>query len=191
MLKIGPVPQLLAHVSIEGWSDLGNGAIHPFFNPAQLLVIIGLALLIGRQVPFRAKWPLIGAAISSAIGLALTLGTFSLPYPTPVITGIALCLGMLIALAWEVPEKLALLLAIIAGLALGLDSGRESGGLWPIGQSLLGTFASVNFLLLYLSFASSNATGRPWAVTGIRILGSWLVAIALMVLAFALKGKGA
>jgi len=182
---------LLGHVAVEGWSDIANGAIHPFFNPAQIVVLLGLALLLGRQIPLRVKGPLIVLAASSAIGLGLTLAGFSLGAPIPVLTGIALFLGMLTAIGYGVPDAVILLLCVAAGVSLGLDSGVEKGEPVTIAKVMAGTWISLNLTILYLTLATSNATGKPWAVTGIRILGSWIVAISLLVLAFALRSNGA
>lgn len=185
-----PFP-LLGHVAVEGWSDIANGFIHPFFNPAQVLVLLGLALLLGRQVPLKVQNPLIALAASSALALVLTLKGFSIGAPVPVLTGIAFCIGLLIALGYNLPSWLILSLSVASGIAIGLDSGVETKESIVIAKSITGTWISINLTVLYLALASSNATGKPWAVTGVRIVGSWIVAISLLVLAFALRGKGA
>ena len=42
-------------------------------------------------------------------------------------------------------------------------------------------------LVINTGFYISLGLQKPWLKIGVRIIGSWLVAISLMVLAFALK----
>lgn len=179
-----------AHVAVEGWSDLANGAIHPLVNPAQMLVVAGLALLLGAQVPLRVKRPLVVFASTAAIALGLTPAGISGEVWQPVLCAIALCLGGVVALGRPVPPLLVDGFCLIAAVALGLDSGVETAGWVAVLKTLVGTLFGLILLTFYTALASSNATGKPWAVAGVRILGSWIVAISLMVLAFSLTGKG-
>lgn len=181
------IAKTLAHVAIEGWSDIANGAIHPIVNPAQMLVVVGMALLIGRQDPLQIRRPMQVFAISVAMALGLTAADISGAVWPPILIGISLCLGMLVALGRPMPPKAVLGMCALSATALGLDSGAESGGWSGTLQTLLGTWLSLCLLVLYLALATSNATGKPWAVTALRIVGSWLVAIALMMLAFSMR----
>ena len=185
-----PIPEILGHVAVEGWSDFANGAIHPVVNPAQLLVVAGLALLVGRQEPLRIKRPMLAFAIPSAIALGLTAAGIGGELPQPVLCAIALCLGLLVAIGKALPQIVVTGLCTLAAVAISLDSGVENGGWSSVLQTLVGTWLSLCLLVLYVSLATSNATGKPWAEIAVRILGSWLVAIALMVLAFSLRGAG-
>lgn len=181
------IPETLAHVAIEGWSDFANGAIHPLVNPAQVLVVIGIALLIGRQDPLRIRGPILVFAITAVIALALTAAGIGGSIWQPVLTGTALCLGLLIAIGRPVPPMVVMGFCALSAAALSLDSGVESGSWSAKLQVLTGTWFSTCLMVLYLSLASSNATGKLWAVTAVRIGGSWLVATALMVLAFSMR----
>ena len=48
-------PVAHGHMLVEGASDMGNGLLHPFFTPAHGLLLVGLALLLGQQLPFSMK----------------------------------------------------------------------------------------------------------------------------------------
>ncbi len=184
---MGTFPKTLSHVAVEGWSDFANGAIHPVVNPAQLLVVTGLALLVGRQEPLRIRGPLQVFAISAAAALGLTVAGVGGAVYQPVLIAIALCLGLSVAIGKAMRPLAVTCLCSLSAVALGLDSGVESGGWAGKLQTLFGTWLSLCLLVLYVALATSNATGKPWAVAAVRIAGSWLVAISLMVLAFALK----
>jgi succinate dehydrogenase/fumarate reductase cytochrome b subunit len=73
-------------------------------------------------------------------------------------------------------------------LILGFDSEVETGTVFTIAQTLTGTWLCLILLTGYVTLASSNAAGKPIAMNAIRILGSWIVAIALLMLAFSLRG---
>ena len=178
---------VIGHVAVEGWSDIANGAIHPLFNPAQILVVLGLALLLGRQQPLRVRRPMWVFMSAVAIALGLTLAGASLGAPVPVLTGLSLCLGTLIAIGWQIPDNAIYPICLVAGVSLGLDSGVESGGAVAIAKTFTGTWLGLGVLVAYVALASSNASGKKWAETGVRVIGSWIVAISLLVLAFSLK----
>lgn len=181
---------VLAHVPIEGWGDFANGAIHPVLNPGHALIIIGLALLLGQQVPLKVKTPMLFFAPGSAVALALSAtGWIGGNWP-PVMMVLSLALGAMVAIARSPRPHVVYALCLIAAMLLGLDSEVESGELPAIIQTLAGTWLALNLLLLYIALASSNAAGKPIAANAVRILGSWIVAIALLVLAFEIRGSG-
>lgn len=183
------LPDKLAHVAIDGWGDFANGAIHPLVNPAQALVFIGLALLIGRQDPLRFKIPILVFSSSLALALALTAASLTGIVWQPFLTGTALCLGLLVAIGKPTPPFLLTCLCALSAILLGLDSGIEGEGRdWISNMQILGgTWLSLCIIVAYISLASSNATGKPWAMTVVKVIGSWLVAIALMALAFSVR----
>jgi len=183
-----PFNPALAHVPVEGWGDFANGALHPLLNPRHLLVLVGLALLLGQQVPLKVKTPMLFFAAAAAVSLALTVTGFVPEIPPPVIAAIALCLGALVAIARQ-PHPLAIhALCAVAGFILGLDSEVGTRDAFAVVQTLVGTWLCMNLLTGYITLASSNAAGKPIAANGIRILGSWIVAISLLTLAFSLRG---
>lgn len=183
-----PFPSALAHVPIEGWGDFANGAVHPLLNPAHLLVLVGLALLLGQQVPLKVKTPMLFFASAVAVSLGLTVTGFLPKIPSPVIVAIALLLGALVAIVRAPHPHVIHALCAVTGFILGVDSEVETGGAFAVAQTLVGTWLCLILLTGYITLASSNAAGKPIAANAIRILGSWIVAIALLMLAFSLRG---
>ncbi len=78
--------------------------------------------------------------------------------------------------------------AVIAGLALGLDSGPGPGvAAWPAGKTLFATWVSLFVWAVNVAFYSARLPALQWVQTGVRVVGSWIVAIAFLMLAFALR----
>lgn len=178
----------LAHMVFKGIGEIGNGAVHPFVTPPHLLIILALALLIGQRQPLTLKWPLIALASASAIALALTTtGWLPAALPQPLIIAIALAIATLVAIGRQLPTWIYPLCAALAALAIGLDSAVAPDDSFATLKTLLGTWLALTLATPYLAIATSNAVGKPWAQIAVRIAASWIIAIALMVLAFALK----
>lgn len=176
-----------AHMAVEGAGEIINGALHPLMSPAHVLVLFGLALLLGQQVPLDLKTPLRVFMPASAIALLLiTTGRIASVYP-PVLIGIALCIGILVGLEIQLPRLARGALCAAAAIGIGLDSAVESGPAVAVAKTLLGTWLGVNALVVYIAICASNGADKKWARAGIRVAGSWIIAIALMVLAFSLR----
>jgi hydrogenase/urease accessory protein HupE len=183
-----PFLSALAHVPIEGWGDFANGLLHPLVSPAQLLVIAGLALLLGQQVPLKVKMPMLFFGTAAAVSLVMRAAGFFPEIPPPILAVVALGLGALVTLARQPHAHVIHCLCAVVGLILGFDSEVETGTVFTIAQTLTGTWLCLILLTGYVTLASSNAAGKPIAMNAIRILGSWIVAIALLMLAFSLRG---
>ena len=106
----------------------------------------------------------------------------------PILITLGLCVGGLVALAAPLPTWVRLAACAAAGLVLGSDSGTDSGikGL-AMAKMLLATWVSLLFCVGDIAFYSSRLPPYQWVQTGIRVVGSWIVAVALLMLAFALR----
>lgn len=179
--------ELQAHLAVEGLNEVGNGMLHPLVTPAHVLILLGLGLLLGRRVPLELKLPLICFGTAAAITLLLTTGAwFHEIHPAlPILT--SLILGAFVAAGRALPRNVILTLCITAAIMIGLDSAPESLSWLPALKTIAGTWIAVIVLLGYIALSASNGSGKPWVTIAIRILGSWIFAISLLVLAFALK----
>ncbi len=176
-----------AHLTVEGVGDVANGALHPWMSPAHLLVMVGLGLLLGQQVPLDLKTPMRVFAPVSALALLFTLaGNVSGVYQ-PVLIGIALVAAILVGLEIKLPRLAGGALCVAAACAVGLDSAVDTGSTLSVLKTLAGTWLSLNIAVFYIAVCASNAVEYHWSRVGIRVLGSWIIAIALMVLAFSLR----
>ena len=73
-------------------------------------------------------------------------------------------------------------------LTLGLDSGVDAGMSGAAAAKMLAaTEVSLLLCVVNVAFYVSLLPPVRWVQTAARIIGSWIVAIALLMLAFALK----
>jgi urease accessory protein len=162
---------------------LFTGLLHPLIVPAHVLAIAALALLIGQQ-----NWGR-GAPLAYAVAVLIGLGAIAMAYVPKFIEETLLALaaiaGLLVVLARPLPQGPGVLLAAAIGLSLALDSPPEALALMQANLTLLGTALGALLLLLVLLQGTARLR-HHWQRIGARILGSWIAAIAILVLALRL-----
>jgi len=177
-----------AHMSLPGANEIMNGFLHPLIVPSHVLILLGLGIALGQHQPLKLR-PLVVFAIVAAVALGSTLTGWIANVPPVVLSSLALAVGGVVALGRPLPAVLIYPLVGSAAVAMGLDSGPESlpllGGL----KSVLGTWVSLSAWLATIAFWTSQGVeqNKPWLTVGLRVAGSWIFAISLLVLAFALK----
>jgi len=176
----------LAHSAVPGIGGFYNGLLHPLVVPAHLLVLIALGLWLGQQ-----ELPRIEAALL-AFGLLLLAGLAFSRFAAPggvqmsLLLACALATGLLVAAARPLPRTAAAALAGLIAVLLGLDSAPEGSGTRAQVIALAGVAIGAHLLLLNVVALTSYAR-RPWLKVGVRVLGSWSAASALLVLALAIR----
>jgi urease accessory protein len=98
-----------------------------------------------------------------------------------VLLAVAVALGAMVAAAWS-SKPLVWLLAAIAGAALALDSPPQAVTITEAYATLAGTTAGACAMLVVVSAVAAHADA-DWQRLGVRILGSWIAASAILVLA--------
>ena len=175
-----------AHSAIEGLEGFGAGLLHPLSSPAHLLILIALGLLTGQRKPLDLKTLFAVFAPCLALALLLTMtGAITGAYQ-PILVGLDLCAATPVALEMPIPPLGCRALFAGAALAIGFDSGPEKGTVAVVIKTLLGTWLMVVFLLFDVAYYTSLATRNHWPKVGVRIVGSWIIAISLLMLALSL-----
>lgn len=176
----------LAHSPIPGIGGFYNGLLHPLLVPAHLLALVALGLWLGQQALPRIQGALLSFSLLLLAGLVLA--GFAPPGggQTSLLLACALGLGLLVATASPLPRYAAAAVAGVVALLVGLDSAPEAGGMRARLIVLAGVGLGVHLLLLNVVALTSYAQ-KPWLKVGVRVLGSWSAASALMVLALALR----
>jgi urease accessory protein len=172
----------LAHAPFVGVEGFYGGLLHPLLVPAHAMAILALGLLISRHASRQRNALSLVFAVGLAAGLAaIAAGSGPTPAGDVVIGAAGLC-GLLVALARPWPPVIGGCLAAAAGAAIGLDSPPEVISLRTATVMLIGTgLGGVIFLALIVEGAS--ALTRDWQRIGMRVVGSWIAASAILVLA--------
>ena len=161
------------------------GGVAQFFVPTHLLAVVALGLLAGHPA---ARFPAFLLAMF-AIGLAAgSVAVASAIRETPaalVLLAQAACIAGLVLIEIAPPSWIAALLAVAVGAALPLNAPPHEitipaavAAQIGLAVAALATFALVTFVVLKAE--------RPWQRIGVRIVGSWIAASAILVLALRL-----
>lgn len=180
-----PMDAATAHAPFEGAGSFFGGVLHPLFVPAHALAIMGTGLLVGQQMP-RWRWPAPASYVAGlAVGFAAMMSAVAPVAAADSLLASVAIAGALIALARPLPELLGCALAFAAGVVLALDSPSEVISVREADVILIGTFCGATMLLLAV-VELAVMFRRDWQRIGVRILGSWIAASAVMVLALRL-----
>ena len=176
----------LAHSPVPGIGGFYNGLLHPFVVPAHLLALIALGLWLGQQALPQVERALLAFSLLLLTGLALAAFAPAGGGQIPLLLACALAVGLLVAAARPLPRSATTGVAGLVGLLIGLDSAPAAAGTGAQALILAGVAVGVHLLLLNLVALTSYAQ-QPWLKVGVRVLGSWSAASALLVLALALR----
>lgn len=151
--------------------------------PLHVMAVLSLGLLIGQQGWSRAVPAAYAAAVLVGLGaIALAAAPDFAEESLLVATALA---GLLLALARSWPAGVGMALGVVVGLLLALDSPPQALALREANLELAGTAAGFT-LALWAVAAFSVRLHRDWQRLGARILGSWIAASAVLVLALRL-----
>ncbi len=169
-----------AHSPIVGVGGFYGGLLHPLLVPAHALSLLALGLFIGRQESRRGPTIIFAAALIAGLGaVALAVG------PTPageILLADTAVVGALVALAFVPPRPVGWLAAAVTGAALGLDSPPEEISIELATIVLIGTGLGA-CMALALVIGLTSYLRRDWQRLAVRIIGSWIAASAMLVLA--------
>jgi urease accessory protein len=180
-----------AHMTAPGMGDFISGVLHPWMTPTHLLILLALGLGLGQHVPLRIGMPLKVFVPLAALALALTITGWITVVPPPILIAIALAAAVVVVLEVRLPVIANALLLAAAAFAIGSDSGVEKGTPFTVFKTLLGTWVSLSIGLVNIGYYVSLAAERKkqWISIGIRVVASWILAVALLMLAFSLRQR--
>ncbi|HXW07801.1 MAG TPA: HupE/UreJ family protein [Vicinamibacterales bacterium] len=180
-------PPLFAHLVTSGLGPIYDGIAHVFVTFEDLIPIVAIGFLAGQNGPRAARTALLVITVTwfafGAVGWWAAVPA-SLPFPG---IGLFVLLGVLIALGWPLPlpaiAGLAAILGALHGMVNGADIARDARD--PV--ALVGIAATV-FVLMTLSSAHVVGLTAPWSRVAVRVAGSWIAAIGMLMLGWALRG---
>jgi len=169
-----------AHAPIMGIGGVLGGALHALLIPEHGMSLVALGVFLGRQQPVARRWEALAfiAALTGGLVVIALIGEAALAADFLLVA--TAILGLLIAVNWA-PPFLGWPLAVIIGGALALDSPPEVSSTAEVIRMLIGSGlgAAVAVALLAEAAGWFRANG---ALIVMRVLGSWIAAIAILVL---------
>ena len=174
-----------AHVSSGGIVDSYSGLLHPFTEPLHIMTIVGLGLMLsqqGRSIPPVGWFSYCAAALA---GLVVSSTGFVWPAGSILIV-LAFVLGVMVAGKPFLPRQFCVAAAILAGFVLGTDSISPIAETGKLLVTIFSTTTGLAIALLIVIGWGDYFT-RDWQKIGIRVLGSWVAASALLVFALQFK----
>jgi urease accessory protein len=159
---------------------LVSGLLHPLLVPAHALALLALALLIGQQQ--NRPVPSVIFMLALAGGLAAITRGVAQTAALDVLLASSMVTGALVALAYPLPSLVCSMLAGVVGAAIGLDSPPQAISLTAATVTLIGTGIGGS-LAFALIVTATRMLRRDWQRIGVRILGAWIAASAMLVLA--------
>jgi len=178
-----------AHLVNTGFGTFYDGVAHLFITPSDILVALGLGLLAGlcgaadsraAIIAMPAAW-LTGELIGSIYPAIITL-----PWLTTLSFGIV---GVLVALNAKIPQRVLLMLTCGAGLLHGFVNGATMAAAGTDRLAMLGAAVAV-FVVITLLAALVVSMRAQWSRIVVRVAGSWIAAIGLLMIGWLVKGGG-
>lgn len=174
----------LAHSPIEGISIFYGYMLHTLVVPAHALLLVATSLLLGQQEIVLTRVGLTVLAAGFVTGLTISAVGLASGSEWQHLLG-ALAVGGAVSLCWQAPLTVLAPLAAAVGFAIGVDSAPSEAPDDEKTLAFAGLISGTLGLALVVSGLTAGLT-RGWQRIGVRIVGSWIVAVALLVLSLTL-----
>jgi len=176
-----------AHLVTTGMGPVYDGIGHLLLTPEDLVPALAVALYAGLRGRVSGKRVLFFFPLAWLLGgLA---GLFAGSMPTFPLSAISfLLLGALIAADLHLPDNVFTVLAAAIGIMHGFFNGiaLKTG---PAGLGLLGIMATL-FVLVAIVSAFILSLKPPWTRIVVRVAGSWVAAMGLLMVGWFFRGQG-
>jgi len=176
----------LAHSPIKGIGNFYNGLLHPVLVPAHLLLLLGVGLFWGQQAPRKIERVLGAFALATLLGLTAAWFSIGTGMETFVLM-LSASVGLLIAIRPKTGLLWCSVIALLAGFFLGSDSAQDELSGKDKLLTLFGNAVALYLLPLYAMALADYFSKKEWQKIGIRVIGSWIAASSLLVLALSLS----
>jgi hydrogenase/urease accessory protein HupE len=178
-----------AHLVSTGFGPFYDGITHLAMSPDDLLSVLAIAFLSGLLGARYGRVTLFALPLTWLIGGLIGI-QFDQEISLPVLNTLSfLIVGILVAadkkLSLAFIYELAMVLGLLHGFLNGTAMAQAGGGF----LSLMGIAAGI-FVIVALVSAFVVSIQRVWARIAVRVAGSWITAIGLLMLGWTYKGMG-
>jgi len=179
-----------AHVASAQAGAFYAGLLHPLTAPERVLPMLALGLLAGQRGLNESQGVLLAFVVALAAGAGLAPSGTAPGWIALLNVGSLVVIGGLVATAWRWPVALLYALA----LGFGATHGYANGAALPLDGSppifVLGLVAAALLATGY-GLVVSDALRRlkpNWPRVAVRVAGSWVAAVGILVLGMGGKG---
>lgn len=173
-----------AHSAAKGIGDFYAGALHPLTSLEHVLPFLAFGILAGQQGQ-KAEPVLAAFCIALLAGATLSLAVPGTPWISVANLASSVVFGALVALARPLPAALFYAIAVVFGLTHGFANGEGMAEgskpyLFIPGVALAGLVVTA-YGLITTDWLQRKRIG--WVQIALRVAGSWIAAIGILVLA--------
>lgn len=178
-----------AHLVTTGLGPVYDGITHLLVSPEDLVPVLAAALLAGMNGPAAGRWALFAVAGGWLAGGLTGLQLESMWLPHMSVFASFLVLGSLVALDRRLTHTTIGVLCASLGMLHGCLNGASMvhGGKEALG--LLGIVGSA-FIIVAIGAAFVLGLRSAWARLAVRVAGSWVAAIGLLMAGWSLRASG-
>ena len=176
-----------AHLVNSGLGPFYDGALHLLLSPSDLLGLVAAALLAGLRGATAGRLTVIALTLSwllaGMIGMGLQVN-LDLTWLSVVSF---LILGLLVAMDARLPPLAVASLGAFYGALHGLLNGSALATMGAAPSALFGIVLTVMVIAL-LTAAAVVPVRALWARVAVRVAGSWVVAVGMLMLGWLAQG---
>ena len=177
-----------AHLNATGMGPVYDGMAHFLVSPDDLIPVLALALMVGLSGASYGRRALFVLPTAWLIGGLVGLSEPATNGSAVVSALWFLLLGGLAAADIELPLVIATLLALLLGLNKGYVNGAGLGQPQTAIVALAGLTSAV-FVTIALVSAFVMTLRAQWARIAVRVAGSWVAAIGVLMLGWAFRSR--
>ena len=175
-----------AHLVTTGLGPIYDGISHVLLSPDDLVPIVAMALLAGLNGPVAGR-----LALFALTGAWLIGGIAGYLVGQPLLSGAVVCasflvLGGLTAVDLRLQSGVVMALAVIIGLLHGWLNGAGIAKAQHEALGLAGICSAI-FVLVAIVSAGVISLHKGWMRIAVRVAGSWVAAIGLLMLGWSLR----
>jgi len=176
-----------AHLVTTGMGPVYDGIGHLLLTPEDLVPALAVALYAGLRGRAPGRRALFFFPLAWLIGGFIGLAANTMP-TFPVSAFSFLLVGILIAADLRLPDNAFTVLAIAVGIMHGFFNGIAlKAGLGGLG--LLGIMSAL-FVLVAIVSAFVVSLKPPWTRIAVRVAGSWVAAMGMLMIGWFFRGQG-
>jgi hydrogenase/urease accessory protein HupE len=186
-LTIALVPATAeAHLVTTGLGPVYDGVWHVLVSPEDLVPILAMAMLAGLNGRAAGRRALFGMTSAWLVG-GLAGYAVGEPVASMATTLSFLALGVFTAMDLRMSPRVVSVLAIVLG---GLHGWLNGAGIAATQRDVTGLIgiSAVTFVIVALVSAAVVSLRFAWMRIAVRVAGSWVAAIGLLMLGWSLRG---